>query len=77
MKLVSLSVISCFVGASLMLPRRTITEFEMGGAYTAVVFAEIGTCMSMCEESLCACFVRASLMPPTENSIHTQSITEV
>ena len=31
MKHVSLSAISCFVGASLMLPRRSITEFEIGG----------------------------------------------
>ena len=55
MKRVSLSAISCFVRASLMLPRRTITEFEMGGgAYTAVLFVEKGTCMSMCEVSLCA-----------------------
>ena len=57
MKHVSLSAISCFVGASLMLPRRSITEFEMGGgrgAYTAVIIVEKGTCLSMCEISMCA-----------------------
>ena len=38
-----------------MLPRRSITEFEIWrGAYTAVLFDEKSTCMSMCEVSLCA-----------------------